>query len=156
MGNIILAPPAHHPTVNEIECGKDDAGHWDHCEEIDLVPGVEKNGGENNSGNGSGSSDGIIEIVLAVFDERVERGNQYGSDIEDQKIGNPVGPEKLLEIPLTYSSKTIQHKHIDDQMCPVCMKECMQEHPGILLSFNDLVRIELIFIDQAMLTKSDY
>jgi hypothetical protein len=54
-----------------------------------------------------------------------------------------------------YGSKKIKHQHIDNQMCPVGMKKGVENQPGILTAFKDLIGIELVFIDQAMLTESN-
>jgi hypothetical protein len=95
-------------------------------------------------------------VIVAMLVKGIQRRDENGPKIEYQIIGDPARSEKLLEISFKSRTKTIQNQHVNYKMGPVCMEESMQDQPPILLSVNDLIGIELVFIDQAMLTEGNY
>jgi hypothetical protein len=88
-------------------------------------------------------------------EKRVQRGYQYGPNIKNQIVRDPVGTKGLLEITFARDAKAVQNQHVYDQMRPVGMQKGMEEHPVILSPLDNLIRIKLVFIEEAVLAKSN-
>jgi hypothetical protein len=69
MANVVELLPAHVKRIVKVEHAKNDSWHWQYSKEIDILPGVEKDGCKQYGGDSTGCPYGIVIYVVAVLDK---------------------------------------------------------------------------------------
>lgn len=135
--DVIAALACHVLAIGEVEETEEDAGDGNHCEQQDLVPGVEEYRGEKDSGNRSRSPDGGIPRRLPVTDDIRNGCRRHTPEIEKQE--SPFAKTQIAESCLNVLSERPKCKHVHQQVHPVSMYESVrQDAPPLSLLYHPL------------------
>lgn len=132
-----------HPVLcKEIQGAEQDSRNTNDAKKVNLVPGIEKQGGENDCGYSTAGSQRTVPVVVLVLGQRGRIRNQYATDVQQEVIKHGLVFEEEGKVDFNRSAEKVERKHVEEQVHEIRMDETRADHAPPLLPVMDQVRVE--------------
>lgn len=132
----------HSVLRKQIQRAEQDSRNTDDSEKVNLVPGVKKQGGENDRGYSTAGSQRPVPVVVLVFGQRGCIRNQYAPDVKQEVIKHRFVFEIEAKVDFNCPAEKVERKHVEEQVHEIRMDESGADHAPPLIFMVHQIGVE--------------
>ncbi len=110
--------------IDKVTDAGDNSRHGNDKEEVENGPGLKQDENENDTTDSSGSTDARKSRIQSMPKGGGDIGKNNIEEVEDEIDHTTQHTAKFMsDKRFNVVAKTVQHKHVDNQVGPICMDE---------------------------------